>query len=389
MPLLDLVSHKRVLVTCGAGGVGKTTTAAALALAGARLGKRVLCLTIDPAKRLAQSLGLDQISGEATRIDPVHFQRAQLSVPGTLTAMMLDTKRTFDDLVRKRSSTPAQAERLLKNKLYRYVSGSLAGTQEYMAMEKLAEVQDDPDYDLVVLDTPPTTNALDFLSAPERMTEALDSAAIRWFVEAFQGGKSFSLNLLARGAQAVLRGLGKITGGEFLQDMAEFVAELNDLFGGFRERAEAVQGALRGPSVAFVVVAAPTAPSLEEALFFSERLSASQMPLGALVVNRVRRRPGFAELPPAARQVEAFLRACNMTLGEGGAERLLRAHAEASALAAYDEQAVLSHLGRWLRSPGHAPLVGVAELATDVHDVRLLGEIGEILIRGGNVSFPT
>lgn len=254
-------------------------------------------------------------------------------------------------------------------------------------MEKLAEVQDDADYDLIVLDTPPTTNALDFLSAPERMTEALDSAAIRWFVEAFQGGKSFSLNLLAKGAQAVLKGLGRITGGEFLQDMAEFVAELNDLFGGFRERAEAVQESLRGPTVAFVVVAAPTPPSLEEALFFSERLSASKMPLGALVVNRVRRRPGFAELPPQARDVESFARACGVTLGDHAGERLLRAHREASVLADYDEQAVLSHLGRWLRSPGHAPLVGVAEMATDVHDVKLLGQIGEILVRGGNVAF--
>ncbi len=387
MALLELVTHKRVLVTCGAGGVGKTTTAAALGLAGARLGKRVLCLTIDPAKRLAQSLGLDQLSGEATRIDPAHFHRAGLSVPGTLTAMMLDTKRTFDELVRRRSSSPAQAERLLKNKLYRYVSGSLAGTQEYMAMEKLAEVQDDPAYDLIVLDTPPTTNALDFLSAPERMTEALDSAAIRWFVEAFQGGKSFSLNLLAKGAQAILKGLGKITGGEFLQDMAEFIAELNDLFGGFRERAEIVQGALRGPAVSFVIVAAPTPPSLEEALFFSERLADATMPLGALVVNRVRRRPGFAELPPSARTVEQFIRACSIDLGPSGAERLLRAHADASALAGYDERAVLQHLGLWLRSPGHAPLIGVAELATDVHDVRLLGQVGEILMRGGNVSF--
>lgn len=385
MPMLELLSQKRVIVTCGAGGVGKTTTAAALALAGARLGKRVLCLTIDPAKRLAQSLGLDRISGEATRIDPAHFHRAGLSVPGTLTAMMLDTKRTFDDLVRKRSSSPAQAERLLKNKLYRYVSGSLAGTQEYMAMEKLAEVQDDPAYDLIVLDTPPTTNALDFLSAPERMTEALDSAAIRWFVEAFQGGKSFSLNLLAKGAQAVLKGLGKITGGEFLQDMAEFVAELNDLFGGFRQRAEAVQASLRSPQVAFVIVAAPTPPSLEEATFFSERLAEARMPLGALVVNRVRRRPGFADLPPAPRDVEAYLKAVNVQLGPGAPERLLRAHSEASTLASFDERAVLQYLGKWLRS--NAPLVGVAEFATDVHDVRLLGQTGEILMRGGNVAF--
>lgn len=378
MPLVDLVTHKRVLVTCGAGGVGKTTTAAALALAGARMGKRVLCLTIDPARRLAQSLGLEQIPGEATRIDPEHFRRCGLEVSGSLTAMMLDTKRTFDELVQKRSSSPEQAERLLKNKLYRYVSGSLAGTQEYMAMEKLAEVQGDPNYDLIVLDTPPTANALDFLSAPERMTEALDSAAIRWFVEAFQGGKSFSLNLLAKGAQAVLRGLGKITGGEFLQDMAEFVAELNDLFGGFHERATTVQAALRGEHIAFVVVAAPSTPSLEEAAFFIDKLRAADMPLGAMVVNRVRRAPAFAERPPSIALVQQLLDARAITLGAGGAARVLQAHLDAAQMATHDERAVRHHLGS-------APLVGVAELETDVHDLQLLAQVGEILLHDGDV----
>jgi len=186
MSLSSLVESRRVLVTVGAGGVGKTTTAAALGVAAARRGKRVLCLTIDPAKRLAESLGIAEMTSEAVTVDKARFEAVGVSVSGSLTAMMLDTKRTFDELVLKYSSSKEKAEKLLGNKLYQYVSTSLAGTQEYMAMEKLVAVKDDPRYDIVILDTPPTANALDFLDAPERLIEALDSATMKWFVEAFQ-----------------------------------------------------------------------------------------------------------------------------------------------------------------------------------------------------------
>ena len=179
LPTLDTLIDERHVVLCvGCGGVGKTTVAAALALAGARRGKRVLCLTIDPARRLANSLGLDRMTGEAQRVEPALFQRAGLEVQGSLTVMMLDTKRTFDELVTRHASTPAARDKILENRLYQYVSTSLAGTQEYMAMEKLLSVKQDDHYDLIVLDTPPTSNALDFLDAPERITEAIDSAAM-------------------------------------------------------------------------------------------------------------------------------------------------------------------------------------------------------------------
>ena len=181
-PLADLTNTRRVIVTVGAGGVGKTTTAAALGGAAARAGKRVLCLTIDPAKRLAESLGIAEMRTEAVTVDPARFAAAGVPLKGSLTAMMLDTKRTFDELVLKYSSSKEKAEKLLSNKLYQYVSTSLAGTQEYMAMEKLVAVKDDDRYDLVVLDTPPTANALDFLDAPQRLMEALDSATMKWFV---------------------------------------------------------------------------------------------------------------------------------------------------------------------------------------------------------------
>ena len=281
-----LIDTRRVIVTAGAGGVGKTTTAAALGVAAARRGKRVLCLTIDPAKRLAESLGIGAMTSEAATVDNARFERAGIPMKGTLSAMMLDTKRTFDELVIKYSSSPEKAAKLLDNKLYRYVSTSLAGTQEYMAMEKLVAVKDDPRYDLIVLDTPPTADALDFLDAPERLMEALDSAAMKWFVEAFESTGKFSLNILAKGASAILKGISKITGGGFLEAMAELIAQLNDLFGGFKDRAERVQKTLRGDDIAFVLVTSPSPPAIKEVLFFAERLAEANMPRGALVVNR-------------------------------------------------------------------------------------------------------
>src|SRR5580658_642024 len=256
--LETLLLEKHVVLCVGAGGVGKTTTAAALGVAAAQRGKRVLCLTIDPARRLAQSLGLEGVTTEARVVDPAPFAAAGGPLKGELTVMMLDTKTTFDELVLRHSSSPEKAERLLRNKLYKYVSTQLAGTNEYMAMEKLVLVRDDPRYDLVLLDTPPTANALDFLEAPERMIDALDSATLRWFTEAFESTGKVSLNLLARSAAVVLKGIGRLVGGGLLEALAEFVTSLNDLFGGFRSQATVLEAALRSPDVAFVLVTSPS-----------------------------------------------------------------------------------------------------------------------------------
>src|SRR5262245_31523273 len=337
--LATLVETRRVLVTVGAGGVGKTTTAAALGVAAALRGKRVLCLTIDPARRLAESLGIGAMTTEAVTVDRARFEAAGLELLGSLTAMMLDTKRTFDELVLKYSSSKEKAERLLSNKLYQYVSTSLAGTQEYMAMEKLVAVKDDGRYDLVLLDTPPTANALDFLDAPQRLMEALDSATMKWFVQAFQQGGRLGFNLIAKSAATVLRTIGKITGGGFLEAMAELIAELNDLFGGFKERAARVQRTLRGPDIAFVLVTSPSPPAINEVLCFIERLEEAKMPRGALVVNR------FHLPPPAAdgvteSDVAAKIAASGVALEEDAPARLVRAHADAVKLAQLDR----SHL---------------------------------------------
>jgi anion-transporting ArsA/GET3 family ATPase len=372
--LHTLVKTRRVLITVGAGGVGKTTTAAALAIAAARAGRHVLCLTIDPARRLAESLGLGEMSSEAQIVHRDRFAAAGVEITGSVTAMMLDTKRTFDEFVRKHSKTPERAERLLGNRLYGYVSGSLAGTQEYMAMEKLVAVKEDPRYDLIVLDTPPTANALDFLDAPQRLMGALDSAAMRWFVEAFQESGKFSLNILAKGAQTVLKGFGKITGGGFLQALSEFIAELNELFGGFRERAKAVEKALRGPDVSFILVTSPSPSSVDEVLFFAERLAASQMPRGAFIVNRRRVAP-IPVVGLSAADIQAELTEIGGDWAADTAMRLLAAHDAQVRLAALDTVQISR-----LMVHAAAPLVCVPEFATDVHDVSMLARLANRLV---------
>jgi anion-transporting ArsA/GET3 family ATPase len=377
--IVDLIDKKRVLIVAGAGGVGKTTTSAAISVLGARRGKRVLCLTIDPAKRLAESLGISEMSSEAREVDRARFEAVGMKMSGSLTAMMLDTKRTFDDLVVKYSSTHQKAEKLLQNKLYQYISTSLAGTQEYMAMEKLAAVKADPTYDLIVLDTPPTANALDFLDAPERLTEALDSAAMRWFVDAFQSSGKFSLNIIAKGAAAVLRGIGKITGGGFLEEISELIAELNDLFGGFKERAAMVQKSLRADDVSFVLVAAPSPPSIREAIFFAERLAEANMPRGGFIVNRFHLPPPEAEGITVA-DARRGVALSKLTLEDDAPERIQEAHKEMGQLASFDA----FHISRLEEKLGkQVPMLKIAALSSDVHDLALLGKIADAIEAGG------
>ncbi len=288
MSLREVLDSHRVVVCVGCGGVGKTTTAASLAVHAAMSGKRVLCLTIDPARRLANSLGLSEMTSEEQLVARPLFEERGLALEGELSAMMLDTKTTFDDLVRRYASSPEIAERIIGNKVYEYLSGSLAGTQEYMAMEKLHAVRADDRYDLIVLDTPPTSNALDFLDAPERMADLVDSPAMRWFVQAFEGAGKFSFNLVGKGAAFLLRGLSRFTGTGFLEILAEFITDFNDLFGGFRQRATEVSQALRSDDVAFVIVTSPNPLAMDEAMFFARRLEELHMKRDAFVINGMR-----------------------------------------------------------------------------------------------------
>ncbi len=373
--LLPLLETRRVILCVGCGGVGKTTTTAALGLGAAMRGKRVLCLTIDPAKRLANSLGLEAMDTEAQTVAPELFARAGLDVPGSLTVMMLDTKRTFDALVARHASSPEARDKILHNKLYHHVSTSLAGTHEYMAMEKLYEVRASGDWDLIVLDTPPTSNALDFLDAPERLVGALDGAAVKWLIQAFQGTGALSLNLLAKSAAVVLKGISKLTGGGFLEDLAAFVTELNDLFGGWKQRAAEVSKALREPDVAYVLVTSPAPLAIEEVLFFGERLRSQGMREDAFVVNRV-------HTPPAARPAEADVRRVlaerGLDLGDDGPERLLRALGEEAQQAEIDREN-LRALDGALRG-SRALRADVPAYAADVHDLRALASVTRALV---------
>jgi anion-transporting ArsA/GET3 family ATPase len=374
MMIETLLLTKHVVICVGAGGVGKTTTAAAIGVAAAQRGKRVLCLTIDPARRLAQSLGLEGMTTEAKVVDPRPFAEAGGPLRGELTVMMLDTQSTFDELVTRHSSSREKAERLLKNKLYRYVSTQLAGTQEYMAMEKLVTVRDDPRYDLVVLDTPPTANALDFLDAPKRMIDALDSATMRWFIEAFESTGKLSLNLLARSAALVLKGIGRLVGGGFLEDMAEFITSLNDLFGGFKKRALVLEKELRSPDVAFVLVTSPSPVSIQEVLYFDARLAEAKMPRGAFVVNRFHEPPRVApDLAPS--KVAGAIEAHGLSLDPDAPGRLLRAYEDATKLAKLDAR----HLAALVAQARDVPILRVPEQPTDVHDAKGLVRLAGLL----------
>jgi anion-transporting ArsA/GET3 family ATPase len=378
MGLTEVVASHRVVVCVGSGGVGKTTTSAALALFAAREGRRVLCLTIDPAKRLANSMGLTSMTTEEQLVSRELFERAGLAFggQGSLSAMMLDTKRTFDELVTRYASSPERAQRILDNRLYQYISTSLAGTQEYMAMEKLHAVRQRDDYDLIVLDTPPTTNALDFLDAPEKLIEAIDSPAMRWFIQAFSGAGKLGFSLVGRGAQMVLKGLAKITGGEFLDSVAQFVSDINDLFGGFTTRAKAVSEALRSPEVAFVLVTSPEPLAVKEAIFFAEKLSEHGMRQQATVINRVI--PLLSEPQGTESEINALL---GEALRDAPAPKELQAKLER----ALDEERTRAvtcrvEVERLKALTGNRGLyVEVPAFDEDVHDLGALARVGHFL----------
>jgi anion-transporting ArsA/GET3 family ATPase len=370
-----LIASRRVILCVGVGGVGKTTTAAAIGLAAAARGKRTLCLTVDPARRLAESLGFSEMKREAQHVEPSRFQEAGLEVGGALTVMMLDPKGTFDELVARYASSAEVRDRILRNTLYRYISTSLAGTAEYMAMEKLYALRSDPRWDVIVIDTPPTVNALDFLDAPERMIEALDSPVFRWLVTAFESTGKLSINLLARGAAAALRGMGRLTGTGFLEALAELIVLLNEMLGGFRARADEVRKALRGPDVAYVLVTSPDPLSIREILYFGDRLRELAMPRDAVVVNRVH--PAYG-VRPSVELVRAELEQRAVKLAADGEMRVLRAFDDEVKQGELDRR----HLGALagLEVGEERPIrAHVPALVGDVHDLRALAKVAAAL----------
>ncbi|MGW1025061.1 ArsA family ATPase [Streptomyces sp. NPDC002577] len=279
-PLLD-DPKTRIVVCCGSGGVGKTTTAAALGLRAAERGRKVVVLTIDPARRLAQSMGIDSLDNTPRRVKGIDE-----SAGGELHAMMLDMKRTFDEIVEAHANGD-RARQILENPFYQSLSAGFAGTQEYMAMEKLGQLRSRDQWDLIVVDTPPSRSALDFLDAPKRLGSFLDGKLIRVLMAPAKMGGRAGMKFLNVGMSMMTGALGKLLGGQLLQDVQTFVAAMDTMFGGFRTRADATYRLLQAPGTAFLVVAAPERDALREAAYFVERLAAEDMPLAGLVLNRV------------------------------------------------------------------------------------------------------
>jgi anion-transporting ArsA/GET3 family ATPase len=373
-PVLDVdatLDSAKILVCTGSGGVGKTTTAASLALRAAERGRRTVVLTIDPARRLAQSMGLSELDNTPRRVEGAR---------GELFAMMLDMKRTFDDIVLTHAE-PSKAQAILDNPFYQALSSSFAGTQEYMAMEKLSQLVATGDYDLVVVDTPPTRSALDFLDAPERLTTFLDGRMIRILLAPAKAGGKAYLKVVSTGFNVFTSVITKIIGAQVLQDVSQFVAALETMFGGFRERAQATYDLLKAPGTAFVVVAAPERDALREAAYFVERLAEERMPLAGLVVNRVHR-SGSATLT-----VERSLAAAQELDEAGGHETaaaVLRLHAARLALAARERRLQDRFTGA---HPG-VPVVEVAAQPGDVHDLDGLRAVGADLAGGREAAVP-
>jgi anion-transporting ArsA/GET3 family ATPase len=285
--LASVVERHDVVVCAGSGGVGKTTTAATIALWGARRGRRAAVLTIDPARRLADSLGV-QLSGGAPASVPAELLRAHgIDLPGSLTAMMLDQKSAWDSLIERHAPSVEVRDRILDNRFYRHLSQSFAGSQEYMAVEELSRLRDSGQYDLIVVDTPPSRHALEFLEAPQRLSDFLDRRIVRWFVKPYVSAGWSAVRLFNRTAGFVLRTLEEATGVAVLAEISDFFAGMQGLFEGFGERTERVYRVLKSPKTAFVLISSPEEEVLEEAEYLSDKMASLGMPLRAVVFNRV------------------------------------------------------------------------------------------------------
>jgi anion-transporting ArsA/GET3 family ATPase len=367
----------RIVVCCGSGGVGKTTTAAALALRAAERGRDVVVLTIDPARRLAQALGLTELDNTPHEIEGI-----DRTAGGRLHAMMLDMKRTFDDIVVEHSD-PERAQQILDNPFYQSVSASFAGTQEYMAMEKLGQLYTAGTWDLIVVDTPPSRSALDFLDAPDRLGSFLDGRLIRVLSAPAKVGGIGAFKLLTGGVGLVTGLLGKLLGSNLLTEVQSFVAALDSMFGGFRERAEATYQLLKTDGTAFIVVAAPEPDAMREASYFTERLATDNMPLAGMLLNRMHRpRTDIT----AERSLAAAQQLAGMEYPGGGcpdredgmlAAALLRLHAERVGQAR--REAVLT--GRF---QARYPNIAILELEAQAQDVHDLTGLRTILATAGN-----
>ncbi|WP_051233187.1 ArsA family ATPase [Pseudonocardia asaccharolytica] len=359
-------AETRILVCCGSGGVGKTTTSAALAMRAAERGRKVVVLTIDPARRLAQALGLGELSNEPRRV-------AGLDADGELHAMMLDMRRTFDEMVYAHAD-PDRAEKIIATPFYQAISSSFSGTQEYMAMEKLGQLAATGHWDLIVVDTPPSRSALDFLDAPQRMSDFLDGRMIRLLSAPARAGGRGLRRIVGAGFQLFAKAVSTVIGGAMLADASAFVQAFDTMFGGFRERATATYSLLRSPGTAFLVVATPEPDALREAAYFVDRLSTEDMPLAGLILNRTH--PVLARLS-AAKARDAADNANGPTL----AAAVLRLHADRVELAEREDRL-------FSRFAGAHPEVAVARVPAVAGDIANLDGLREIGARLAADGYP-
>ncbi len=363
---------QRIIVCCGSGGVGKTTTSAAIALRAAERGRKVVVLTIDPARRLAQSMGIEALDNTPRPVPGV-VATGSNGDAGSLDAMMLDMKRTFDEVVESQAS-PEKAQQILNNPFYIAVSSSFAGTQEYMAMEKLGQLNKDARtsgrWDLIVVDTPPSRSALDFLDAPERLSSFLDGKFMKLLLAPARG----PAKLVTAGFGLVTKAVTTIVGGQVLTDMQAFVSAFDTLFGGFRQRAQRTFELLQAEGTAFLVVAAPEPDALREAAYFVERLSAEKMPLAGLVINRASTDPEGDLTAAAAMSGYEKLRDSDDPETRMAAG-LLRLHSDRKLIVERESRL----RARFATAHPAVPTVVLPALPTDVHDLDGLRRIGDLL----------
>jgi anion-transporting ArsA/GET3 family ATPase len=368
----ELLEGKRVCICAGSGGVGKTTTSAAIAAGMAARGLKVAVLTIDPAKRLADSLGLPELGNTERRVDPALFTEAGVDPGGgELWAMMLDSKQTFDEVVRKHAPDEETRDRILSNRIYEQLSNALAGSQEYMAMEKLFEIHAEDRYDLLVLDTPPSRDALDFLDAPKRLTQFIEGRALQVFMRP----AGFGMKIFGRGTSMMFSVLRRITGVNLLEELAEFFQAFSGMVEGFRERARRVNELLADHHTSFLVVCGPQGEPISEAVYFHRKLVEAALPFGGVIVNKVHYE---GELGGADGELEAEL--ADALGDEDLVRRVLENLDDYSALATRDRHNV-AHLAAELRTRA---VIQVPYLDEDVHDLAGLMEINRYLFASGS-----
>jgi anion-transporting ArsA/GET3 family ATPase len=369
MSVGELLEGRSVCVCAGAGGVGKTTTSAAIALGMAARGARVAVVTIDPARRLANALGLEELENEPRRVDPARLGGERFD--GELWAMMLDPKRTFDELIDRVAADPRRAEEIKANRVYRELSTAVSGSQEFTAVAKLYDLAREGDFDLLVLDTPPSRNALDFLEAPGRLTSFLEGSAIRTLIRP----TGLGMRVLGRGASPLLGALRRVTGLDLLGDLSTFFGLLGDMTEDFSRRAAAVEEMLRAPGTAFLLVTSAATPAIDEAIWFRRTLQEGGLPFAGAIVNRVHH-DHLGDAGPADIAAELA-----RELPEGLAARVAETFGDYHRLARRDHRN-LARLADELGDAGGASVIQVPQLDSDVHDIAGLERIRAFLFAG-------